>query len=246
MKRSKPVKSLLALILAAAAAVTGWQGWKSWRRWTGRGQVALTPGDAQPSSVAAAADPTALVAPPRVSESLPTAETDVQAPEAPPPTSIAEDEASGLRADQSSPETATEIADLLPDPDLAPAGPGDEVPLTLDAPSDEATPPTAATEPSNSAPEPAPVAGDGVDQVLEVLAAEADAREPSTIASRFGPNAVAADEGGDCPPDHPVKGNTNSMIFHLPGQSSYGATMAEVCFSDGDAAETAGFRPRKR
>lgn len=220
MKRSKPVKSLLALILAAAAAVTGWHGWKSWRRWLGRDQAALTPGDAQPPSAAVAtADATTPIASLPTPATPPSAEADVAALAHATPTSVAEDEASASRADDAGPEPAGEIADSLPDPDLVVTELGDEMPLTAD---------------------------DGVDRVLEVLAAEADAQEPSKIQSRFGPNAVAADEGGDCPPNHPVKGNANSMIFHLPGQSSYGATMAEVCFSDSVAAEAAGFRPRKR
>jgi hypothetical protein len=135
----------------------------------------------------------------------------------------------------------------LPEPDLSFAGLDDELASPPDSPTDDTT----RAEPDASAPpsdpmESAPAAEEGVDRVLEALSADEDAREPSAIHSRFGPRSIPADAGGDCPPDHPVKGNANSMIYHLPGQSSYGATRAEVCFPDGEAAEEVGFRPRKR
>jgi hypothetical protein len=68
----------------------------------------------------------------------------------------------------------------------------------------------------------------------------------SSLQARFGPNAAAPISRGVCPDDYPVKGNANSMIYHLPGQSTYAATIPEVCFRDAGAAEAAGFRPRKR
>jgi hypothetical protein len=67
-----------------------------------------------------------------------------------------------------------------------------------------------------------------------------------SLLERFGSNAAPTIDHGVCPEDHPVKGNSNSMIYHLPGESSYAATIPEVCFSDAAAAEAAGFRPRKR
>ena len=137
---------------------------------------------------------------------------------------------------------------------VAPAlGRGDGLPASL--PSEVAgSAPAGIDQPSlvaTSEPDGPPADAAGTDeaqvnQVLEQLAAEADAREPATLQSRFGPHAAAPDDGGDCPPDHPVKGNTNSMIYHLPGQSSYGATRAEVCFADAGAAESAGFRATRR
>ena len=68
----------------------------------------------------------------------------------------------------------------------------------------------------------------------------------TSLQARFGPGAAAPIERGVCPDDYPVKGNANSMIYHLPGQSTYAATIPEVCFRDAGAAEAAGFRPRKR
>lgn len=64
---------------------------------------------------------------------------------------------------------------------------------------------------------------------------------------------AASDDGwidaGDahvCPPGFPIKGNASSLIYHLPGQSSYEATIPEICFSSEEAAALLGYRPRKR
>ena len=46
----------------------------------------------------------------------------------------------------------------------------------------------------------------------------------------------------ECPPEFPIKGNAQSMIYHEPGQVSYAMTIAEFCFASGDAAEAAGYR----
>lgn len=48
-----------------------------------------------------------------------------------------------------------------------------------------------------------------------------------------------------CPEDFPIKGNASSHIYHLPGESSYEATIPEICFSDEDVARSMGYRPRK-
>jgi hypothetical protein len=54
--------------------------------------------------------------------------------------------------------------------------------------------------------------------------------------------AVAGDGTATCPPDYPIKGNQQSLIYHEPGQSSYAATIPEFCFASGEAAEAAGYR----
>jgi hypothetical protein len=58
--------------------------------------------------------------------------------------------------------------------------------------------------------------------------------------------------GGDCPSDHPVKGNIvdrgankGDKIYHVPGSSSYKATNPERCFVDVAEAKAAGFRAPK-
>ena len=48
---------------------------------------------------------------------------------------------------------------------------------------------------------------------------------------------------GSAPAGHDVKGNKDSMLFHVPGSQWYDATEAEVWFADAAAAEAAGFKP---
>jgi hypothetical protein len=78
----------------------------------------------------------------------------------------------------------------------------------------------------------------------------AGGRSGSTRSSRRAANppqgAVAAPESGSCPADFPIKGNANSRIYHMPGESSYESTVPEYCFATEDDARAAGFRPRKR
>lgn len=51
---------------------------------------------------------------------------------------------------------------------------------------------------------------------------------------------------GDCPADHPIKGNAGSGIYFLPGQPNYAQTRAEICFAHEGDAIAAGYRARKR
>lgn len=69
---------------------------------------------------------------------------------------------------------------------------------------------------------------------LVELDAEAAADAP------FG--AVPGDGSAVCPPDYPIKGNQQSLIYHEPGQTSYAATIPEFCFASGEAAVAAGYR----
>lgn len=55
-------------------------------------------------------------------------------------------------------------------------------------------------------------------------------------------HALLIAEQDDCPPDHPIKGNLPSRIYHLAEQSTYQRTDAEICFASESAAVTAGFR----
>ncbi|MBW0113992.1 50S ribosomal protein L4, sunset domain variant [Pseudonocardia abyssalis] len=48
-------------------------------------------------------------------------------------------------------------------------------------------------------------------------------------------------DGGQ-PEGFPVKGNADSMLYHVPGSSFYARTVAEVWFTTADAAEAAGFQ----
>jgi large subunit ribosomal protein L17 len=50
------------------------------------------------------------------------------------------------------------------------------------------------------------------------------------------------DDPDEAPDGFPVKGNADSMLYHVPGSSHYGQTVAEVWFANAEAAEAAGFQ----
>jgi trigger factor len=85
---------------------------------------------------------------------------------------------------------------------------------------------------------------------------EAEAVAPMGIAAA--PEAAEADAeittpaGGvlgtgesDCVEGYPIKGNASSMIYHIPGQSSYERTIPEMCFATEEDAVAAGYRASK-
>lgn len=83
--------------------------------------------------------------------------------------------------------------------------------------------------------------GDAEDASRAALRAGlAELEAESAVDVPFG--AIIGDGTATCPPDYPIKGNQQSLIYHEPGQSSYAATIPEFCFASGDAAEAAGFR----
>jgi large subunit ribosomal protein L17 len=49
------------------------------------------------------------------------------------------------------------------------------------------------------------------------------------------------DDRDEAPAGFPIKGNTDSMLYHVPGSSHYSQTVAEVWFASEEAAEAAGF-----
>lgn len=51
---------------------------------------------------------------------------------------------------------------------------------------------------------------------------------------------------GQCPATHPIKGNADSGIFHVPGGMFYDRTIPERCYATAKDAETDGFRQAKR
>ena len=58
----------------------------------------------------------------------------------------------------------------------------------------------------------------------------------------YGADSHAPLEDGSEPEGFPVKGNADSMLYHLPGTRFYNSTVAEVWFTTGEAAEAAGFQ----
>ncbi|WP_022867696.1 hypothetical protein [Schaalia vaccimaxillae] len=65
-----------------------------------------------------------------------------------------------------------------------------------------------------------------------------------SMAQRTAGNGTVHQSSGSwtCPSSHPIKGNKNSYIYHLPGQRHYARTKAEICFATQDDARSAGFR----
>ena len=59
----------------------------------------------------------------------------------------------------------------------------------------------------------------------------------------FGADSHAALEDGSAPAGFDIKGNKDSMKYHVPGSRWYDATEAEVWFRTADAAKAAGFVP---
>lgn len=50
---------------------------------------------------------------------------------------------------------------------------------------------------------------------------------------------------GGCPASHPVKVNTRSGIFHVPGGRSYDRTVPDRCYATAADAEADGYRRAK-
>ncbi|MGF1660909.1 MAG: 50S ribosomal protein L17, partial [Kineosporiaceae bacterium] len=69
-----------------------------------------------------------------------------------------------------------------------------------------------------------------------------DAPEPEPAAEGpYGPDSAEPLDGGAAPDGFTVKGNRDSMKYHLPGGRWYDATVAEVWFRDEESARAAGF-----
>lgn len=93
----------------------------------------------------------------------------------------------------------------------------------------------AAEKPAKAAKVKAPKAA----KVVETEAAAPEAE----VDGGFGADSHAALEDGTAPAGFDVKGNKDSMKYHVPGSRWYDATEAEVWFRTADAAKAAGFVP---
>lgn len=75
---------------------------------------------------------------------------------------------------------------------------------------------------------------------------QADATAPNYCTSPFDTATAAGSfrpiNPVDCPAEAPIKGNLNSMIFHVPGGAYYASTHPEECFATEPAAQAAGYR----
>ncbi|WP_427129787.1 50S ribosomal protein L17 [Pseudarthrobacter sp. S9] len=80
-------------------------------------------------------------------------------------------------------------------------------------------------------------AAPAAEEVPEAEAVEADAAEPKYAGSK------PATADNEAPEGFEVKGNEDSMKFHVPGSRWYDSTIAEVWFDSAESAEAAGFAP---
>jgi large subunit ribosomal protein L17 len=74
-----------------------------------------------------------------------------------------------------------------------------------------------------------------VDESVEVEESGSDEEHP------YGADSHAALDDGSQPEGFPIKGNADSMLYHVPGSEYYDRTVAEVWFATEEAAEAAGF-----
>jgi large subunit ribosomal protein L17 len=74
-----------------------------------------------------------------------------------------------------------------------------------------------------------------VDESVEVEESVSDDEHP------YGTGSRAALEDGSQPEGFPIKGNADSMLYHVPGSQYYDRTVAEVWFATEEDAEKAGF-----
>lgn len=86
----------------------------------------------------------------------------------------------------------------------------------------------------------APEGSDTQDKALD--AAESAEESAATAEAPYGAGSHAPlDDPQQAPEGFEVKGNADSMLYHVPGSPSYDRTVAEVWFAGADAAEAAGF-----
>jgi large subunit ribosomal protein L22 len=86
----------------------------------------------------------------------------------------------------------------------------------------------AATQRGTEAP---PASGSSAEEIVETVAVEAP----------HGPGSAAPTESGEAPEGYDIKGNADSMLYHVPGSRYYKQTVAEVWFATEADAEAAGF-----
>jgi large subunit ribosomal protein L17 len=91
---------------------------------------------------------------------------------------------------------------------------------------------------------PAPEAEEApvVDETPEVEEVEEVEESTSTDEAPYGEGSHAPlDDPEEAPEGFEIKGNADSMLYHLPGTPFYNSTEAEVWFATAEAAEAAGF-----
>ena len=87
-------------------------------------------------------------------------------------------------------------------------------------------------------------------KVAETAAAKEEATAPAAeetkaaaATSELPAGAHAATENGEAPEGFEIKGNADSMKYHVPGSRWYANTQAEIWFDTKESAEAAGYAP---
>ncbi len=86
----------------------------------------------------------------------------------------------------------------------------------------------------------APAKEAAVKKAATVLSADVDKDVAADDDEPSWPGSVKAD-GDDAPEGYEIKGNTSSMLYHVPGSAFYSRTAAEYWFATAEDAEAAGF-----
>jgi large subunit ribosomal protein L17 len=99
---------------------------------------------------------------------------------------------------------------------------------------------------SQQAAAPAPAETEETAPVADTAAAESETTEvvesTSTEDAPYGEGSHAPlEDASEAPEGFEIKGNADSMLYHVPGSSHYDRTVAEVWFATPEAAEAAGF-----
>ena len=63
----------------------------------------------------------------------------------------------------------------------------------------------------------------------------------AAVEGPYGAGSAAVPEDGSIPEGFEIKGNADSMLYHVPGSRYYNATKAEAYFATAEDAERAGF-----
>ncbi|WP_449317304.1 50S ribosomal protein L17, sunset domain variant [Rothia mucilaginosa] len=94
-----------------------------------------------------------------------------------------------------------------------------------------------------------------IELVMEPVATKGAVAEATKVAEKAAevPKAEAAEglpagshaplESGEAPEGFEVKGNADSMKYHVPGSRWYSSTKAEIWFDSAESAEAAGYAP---
>jgi large subunit ribosomal protein L17 len=86
----------------------------------------------------------------------------------------------------------------------------------------------------------APEGSETQDKALEAATAAEEAADSADAPYGEGSHAPL-DDPQQAPEGFEIKGNADSMLYHVPGSSHYDRTVAEVWFASAEAAEAAGF-----